>query len=360
MSDSANQDNNQQYSRRERPSRRRNKTSKPGFLATIINIINNSSDAAKNYSEEKVIRAANRVKLIKDGWKKASPLKRMRIIVGTGIVLILIAATLELVLEGTLLKKSGLIENTPLEKIVEALPSKEYKTYDKETENQILFKKLMKHFDNNTTAVLGVMCNLNSESKFKANNLEDYNNEMWGIDDDDYTEKVNTKIIDKKDFLESRHAEYSNGYYNEYGQWVNVDGGYGYGQYTAYGKKEGLYQFAERWFGPDGEGEKYKFNIADPEMQASYVVHLLNSDEYKSMDSRIRSAASVVDACYIWLKEYEIPFDPYNDGYYTLAFDRAYAADDILASCDATAKASTIEAAKDKAKKESKKSKDSK
>ena len=294
-------------------------------------------DERLEYAE---LRSRNRLKMIEEHIRNASKLTRIRYIVGCGIVLIVIAFALELFLEDTMLRRSGLIENTPLEKIVEALPSKEYKDYGDVTEDEILWKKLMKHFDNNKTATLGVMCNLNSESRFKANNLEDYNNELWEMDDEEYTKKVNDKIIDKQDFLESRNLEYTNGYYNQYNEWVNVDGGYGYGQYTAYGKKEGLYQYAEQWFGPDGKGEKYKFNIADPEMQASYIVHLLESDEYKSMDKEIRNAKTVVDACYIWLKKYEIPYDPYNDGYYTLAFDRAYAKDAIEASCDATPKKS--------------------
>ena len=68
-------------------------------------------------------------------------------------------------------------------------------------------------------------------------------------------------------------------------------------------------------------------------MQAHFIVHLLESDEYKNMDTQIRNAGTVVDACYIWLKMYEIPYDPYDDGYYTLAFDRAAAADGIEQRC---------------------------
>jgi len=40
-----------------------------------------------------------------------------------------------------------------------------------------------------------------------------------------------------------------------------------------------------------------------------------------------------VDACFLWLKYYEIPYDPYNDNYFTLAFDRAEPADEIHAQC---------------------------
>ena len=202
------------------------------------------------------------------------------------------------------------------------------------TEQQRLWQLLLDHFDGNETAALGVMCNLWSESKFEAVNLEDYNNEIWSVDDITYTTDINQGAITRKDFLEARTYNMTNGYYNDYSEWVNVDGGYGYAQYTAYTKKEKLYQFAEQWFGPGGEGENYRFDIGDPDMQAHYVISLLESDEFATLDSRIRNAGSVVDACYYWLRFYEVPYDPYCDNYYTLAFDRAECASRIKEECD--------------------------
>ncbi len=202
------------------------------------------------------------------------------------------------------------------------------------TEQQRLWALLLEHFDGNETAVLGVMCNLWCESKFEAVNLEDYNNQIWSVDDVTYTTDINQGAISRKDFLEARTYNMTNGYYNDYSEWVNVDGGYGYAQYTAYTKKEKLYQFAEQWFGPGGEGENYRFDIGDPDMQAHYVISLLESDEFATLDSRIRNAESVVDACYYWLRFYEVPYDPYCDNYYTLAFDRAECAGRIKAECD--------------------------
>ena len=202
------------------------------------------------------------------------------------------------------------------------------------TEQQRLWALLLEHFDGNETAVLGVMCNLWSESKFEAVNLEGYNNQIWSVDDVTYTTDINQGAISRKDFLEARTYNMTNGYYNDYSEWVNVDGGYGYAQYTAYTKKEKLYQFAEQWFGPGGEGENYRFDIGDPDMQAHYVISLLESDEFATLDSRIRNAESVVDACYYWLRFYEVPYDPYCDNYYTLAFDRAECAGRIKAECD--------------------------
>ena len=64
------------------------------------------------------------------------------------------------------------------------------------------------------------------------------------------------------------------------------------------------------------------------------MISLLESDEFATLDSRIRNAESVVDACYYWLRFYEVPYDPYCDNYYTLAFDRAECAGRIKAECD--------------------------
>ena len=250
---------------------------------------------------------------------------------------------MEHLVPGSRLKREGKIDDTPIDEIVpadiaaEAL-EKDEGEYDSLnngiTEEKMLWNLLMEHFEGNKVAVLGVMCNLKEESKFEASNLEDYNNEMWEIEDNEYTEKVNRKTISEKDFLEARIQDYSNGYYNDYDQWVNLDGGYGYAQYTSYEKKEELYHFAEMWFGPGGEGEGCKFNIGDPKMQAHYIIYLLESDALSGLDAELRRATTVVDACYAWLETYEVPYDPYGDGYYTLAFDRAESAEGIKERCD--------------------------
>ncbi len=248
--------------------------------------------------------------------------------------IVIIFLIVERIIPGSHMKKKKAISDTSVEEASELLPEKEYdRLPDGVSETQYLWNTLMKHFNNNETAVLGIMCNLHEESRFKAGNLEDYNNEIWSIDDDTYTEGVNRRTIGKKDFLEARNNNETSGYYNSYDQWVNLDGGYGYCQFTAYDQKEALYQFAEQWFGPGGKGENKRFNIADVKMQTDFLIYLLESDSYKSLDSRLREATTVADSCYLWLSEYEIPYDPYCDGYYTLAFERAESADEILAEC---------------------------
>ena len=269
--------------------------------------------------------------------------KALTISIGA-VCLLLIFVIMQLVMPGSIFRRSRIKESNEATETDAAVVSDEFddiiedtlkpeKTYSDMTEQQRLYSLLMEHFNGNKTAVLGVMCNLWSESRFESFNLEDYNNQIWAVDDYTYTDNINTGAISRKDFLEARTYNMTNGYLNGNNEWVNRDGGYGYAQYTAYTKKESLYQFAEQWFGPGGEGDGYRFNIGDPDMQAHYVIYLLDSNEFATLDSRIMNAGSVVDACYYWLRFYEVPYDPYCDNYYTLAFDRAAKADEIEAEC---------------------------
>lgn len=294
----------------------------------------------QNLYQETKLRDKNRLKRIEADKSNANLKKFIRRSAVGAAVLVFIIAMIEICIPGSFLKSRGIIDDTPVDEAImmaveknDAPVEKQYNTLNGITEEQLLWDLLMEHFDGNETATLGVMCNLKSESRFEAGNLEDYNNQIWEIEDTEYTEKINRHTIGKQDFLEARLLNTTNGFYNKYGEWVNIDGGYGYGQYTSYAKKEGLYHYAEIWFGPGGPGEEYKFNIADPEMQAHYVVSILESDEFKSLDKQIRNSKKVVDACYLWLKMYEIPQDPYCDNYFTLSFERASSAEAIREAC---------------------------
>lgn len=299
-------------------------------------------ERVRKYESDQRIILENRLKRAENDDKNLFG-KRKAVTISVGFIcLIAIFVLMQNVLPSSGLKRKGLIENNneiatvsdASIKVVDNLkPEKTYSEADEISEQQRLWDLLMEHYDGNTNAVLGVMCNLRTESHFNAYNLEDYNNDFWGVDDLTYTDDVNSGVVSRQDFLESRAYDMSNGYYNDYYQWVNVDGGYGYAQYTAYIKKEELFQFAEQWFAPGGAGENYRFNIGDPDMQAHYVIYLLESDEFASLDAQLRSSGNVPDACYAWLKFYEVPFDPYCDNYYTLAFERASYAEEIEAEC---------------------------
>ena len=279
------------------------------------------------------IRQMNRLRRIKEDKQGVMAVKKIKTFSAVCAVLIILLVILEFTLPKSQLRRSGVITDKNLEKAIDDSNYKDYAQLKGKTEEELLWELLTKHFDGNKNAVLGVMCNLKAESGIVAANLEDYNNDFWSVEDGEYTDDVNRRRIDKKDFVESRTNNKTNGYYNEYDMWVNIDGGYGYAQFTAYENKDELYRFAEQWFAPDGGGEGYAFNIGDPEMQANYIVYLLESEKYEDLDAALKASTSVVDACYLWLKDYEKPYDPYDDNYYTLSFERAAWADEIEEAC---------------------------
>ena len=298
----------------------------------------------EQFYEDARLRETNRLNNRKRDTKNRETKKRRLILLATGVGIAAAFFVVELALPGTFLKRRQIVDDTPLAATLAAtleekgvtptfFEMKEYDLLTDRTQEQLLWDLLMEHYNGNKVAVLGVMCNLHAESAFEAGNLEDYNNRLWDVTDGEYTEGVNRKTINKKDFLEARTLDLTNGFLNEDNEWVNRDGGYGYAQYTAYDKKEGLYQFAEQWFGPGGPGENYLFNIGDPKMQAHFIVHLLETDELHELDDLIRHAEVPVDACYYWLKMYEEPYDPYCDDYYTLAFERVKVAEEIEERC---------------------------
>ncbi len=292
---------------------------------------------------EAEIRERNRLKKRKQDKKNRLMKKKILLITIGGGTALFLFILFESIIPGSRANQAAVMDENIEESALDAelVPTKPYDELLGTTEEQLLWDSLMVHFGGNKKAVLGVMCNLHAESGFEAANLEDSNNERWDVTDDLYTEFVNRQSINKKDFLEARIKDDTTGYLTADNQWVNLDGGYGYAQFTSYEKKEGLYQYAEQWFAPGGVGEQYRFNIGDPKMQASFIIRILESDEYREMNDLIAHAENTVDACYYWLKMYEEPYDPYCDGYYTLAFERAETADIIEALCDPAAAQTT-------------------
>ncbi len=195
-------------------------------------------------------------------------------------------------------------------------------------EEKYLWDVLSEHFSYNEIAVLGLMCNIKEESRFQANNLEDINNSEWSITDEEYTSLLNRRKIKEKNFLQAKYKGKTDGYYDSNNQWVNTNGGYGYCQYTAYEKKKALYDYAKEWFGKNGLGHRKHFDIANPEMQANFILYLLDN-ELNDIDIRLRNSETVVDAVYIWVSEFECP----EGNYYDVAYSRAAYADEILAHC---------------------------
>ena len=168
-------------------------------------------------------------------------------------------------------------------------------------QEKYLYKELMDYFDNNETAVLGIMCNIKAESGFCANNLQDDNAEQkWGTSDSEYTSLVNSRTITKEEFIDG-----SGTYFGDTDDNKNKIG-YGYCQYTYYSKKQGLYEYTESWFSEDGLGYGQDFNIADPVMQTEYIKFLLDG-EYSATAEKLRNASSIYEAIKIWFGDYEMP-----------------------------------------------------
>lgn len=205
-------------------------------------------------------------------------------------------------------------------------PVKPKKEVSASEEELIIWKVFNEYFEGNQNVVVGIMCNIQAESGFIGKNLEGTNNLRWGITDDEFTTGVNTGSISKEDFCKSTYNGDTKGYYNSYGEWANEDGGYGIAQFTAYTKKKELYEYAVDYF------KDSTFDIGNAEVQARYLCTCLDSD-YSYIKDALLETTNIEEACTVWLKLYEIPEDPYNDGYVTLGKERAKSAAEIIAAC---------------------------
>ena len=276
-------------------------------------------------------RYLERLNLIEAGKRGILLLRQFRALVIAGLILVSVVATAFVIIRISVARRKHRQDEKLFAEVFEMVPYLE--NGEDVEEDQLLWKVLYRHFDGNETAVIGVMCNLKAESDFRANNLENLNNQRWNVDDEVYTDEVNKGLVTREDFLFSRYKGQTDGYVNKYLEWANVDGGYGYAQCTSYEKKEQLFSFAEAWFEEGGPGEYRHFDIADPEMQANFIVFLLESPEYADVDQLLRFSLTDAEACHVWLSRYEIPFDPYKDGYKTLSKERAAFADEIREHC---------------------------
>lgn len=135
---------------------------------------------------------------------------------------------------------------------------------------------IWKYFENkNFTpyAIAGIMGNIEAESGFKPNNLENSKNISLGMTDEEYTEKVDTGI-------------YKNFIYDQ--------AGYGLVQFTFWSLKKELYDLCQ---------ERNK-SIADMNCQLDCVYQQIKS---RKLDSSLNNSKSVREASDIFLLKYERP-----------------------------------------------------
>ena len=136
-------------------------------------------------------------------------------------------------------------------------------------------------------AVAGLMGNLYAESGLKSNNLENSFEKKFGLNDSQFTSKIDNNSLGKDRFLSTS----SGGKY-----------GYGLAQWTWPTRKEALYDLAK----------SRGVSISDIGTQLDYLWSELNGGYKDSVLNPIKNASSVKKASTIVLKKFERPADQSN------------------------------------------------
>lgn len=145
--------------------------------------------------------------------------------------------------------------------------------------NQSLIWDRLRSWCNNQNAVAGIMANIQAESAYKANNLQNTYNVKLGYTDEQYTQAVD------------------NGEYTA-DQFTNDKAGYGLCQWTYWSRKRALYTFLT----------DRGFSIGSLEGQLSFLEYELKNS-YPSILKAILDAKTPEEAATIILKQYEKPAD---------------------------------------------------
>lgn len=138
---------------------------------------------------------------------------------------------------------------------------------------QFIWNKLLKSL-NNPYAVAGLMGNIEAESNFKPNNLQNSYNKKFNLTDEEYTQGIDSGYLN---FVDSA--------------------GYGLCQWTYKTRKQSLLNFAK---------QRSK-SIGDLEMQVDLLLKELKG--YKSVYQNLLSSTSVKEASDLILTGYEKPAD---------------------------------------------------
>lgn len=129
----------------------------------------------------------------------------------------------------------------------------------------------------NEYAVAGIMGNINAESAFRSNNLQNTYEKKLGYTDVTYTQAVDS---------------------GEYTNFVRDSAGYGLAQWTYWSRKEKLLKYAQ---------EKKK-SVGDFQTQLEYLWQEL-SVNYKTMTDTLKTSTSVRAASDLILHRFEAPAD---------------------------------------------------
>lgn len=144
----------------------------------------------------------------------------------------------------------------------------------------LMWKKLRHEYGLTEAGAAGMMGNINCESGYEANNLQDSQESRIGMDDTAYTNAVNNKTYSKSKF-------------------INDGAGYGYAQWTSSDRKKKMYESIVE------NGRKIDAPI--------YQLEFLNSEltsNYSGVGNTLKTTNNVNTASDKVLYSYEIPQNP--------------------------------------------------
>lgn len=133
-------------------------------------------------------------------------------------------------------------------------------------------------------AVIGLMANIQAESGFKSNNLQNTGNSKLKMTDEEYTKAVDNGTYSREKFIRD-------------GQ------GYGLVQHTFYTRKGALFDYIKT----KGEVEKRKVSIGDEEGQCEFIYNELQ--RYKKSWNALCNSTDIAEITRVIMTDYEKPAD---------------------------------------------------
>lgn len=131
----------------------------------------------------------------------------------------------------------------------------------------------------NVVYIAALLGNFEAESGLQANNLQNSYNQKYGVDDAEYTERVNSGRVSKTSFT--------------------IDGsGYGLAQWTFWSRKQALWEWTR---GRD-------LPIDSIEAQLDFAAHELMTN-YKGLHAQLTVCTDLKTSVSMILKQYEKPAD---------------------------------------------------
>jgi len=170
-------------------------------------------------------------------------------------------------------------ESEPLEEpvippFVEDVPEKELISIDLSKEEVF---KMLREAGLTDAGAAGLMGNLQAESGIRSINLQNTYEKKFSINDEEYTEAVDSGRYDKDIFINDR-------------------AGYGIAQWTFWSRKRDLYEYAQ----------SIGHSIGSCKMQVEFLIKELNKDFRKVMEV-LKTTDSVQEASDIVLEKFEAP-----------------------------------------------------